>query len=260
MPMKVCRQILGTLGLLLGVAGLLLSLVVGVGVWVVRGPLTTRATRIYDRVDAALDHAKQGLDHAQQSLIRAGESLESVKEQRKKLPQKPGKVDPTRMLVGRMIKEKLGPNLDEAHQKLQTVAEAAVVVNSVLDDLGNFPELSVTGLETDRLADMNARLAKMIPAVWEWSRFLSDEEPEAEADAQSSRVEQSLQSLREWITEYQTQVKQVRQRATEVQTRTLSWIMPAAILISLVSFWIGLSQISILARVWSWFRPKGRNP
>ena len=81
--MKTCKRILGILALLLGAAGLLLSLAVGVGVWVVKEPVTARARHISERVDAALDLAEQKLDHAQTSLANAAERLENVKEERR---------------------------------------------------------------------------------------------------------------------------------------------------------------------------------
>jgi hypothetical protein len=81
--MNVCKRILGILALLLGAAGLLLSLAVGVGVWVVKEPVTARATHISERVDAGLDLAEQKLEHAQTSLTRAAEHVENVKEERR---------------------------------------------------------------------------------------------------------------------------------------------------------------------------------
>jgi hypothetical protein len=134
------------------------------------------------------------------------------------------------------------------------VAATAVVVNSVLDELGNVTGHSVSGFDTKRLAEINASLATVSLAAWELSRRLGKGEPSTEADTQLSGVEQGLQTLREWIGEYQTRVGQVRQRATEVKGSALSWITPAAIVISLVSFWIALSQICILTRTWSWFK------
>jgi hypothetical protein len=250
--MYLCKRILGILALQLGAAGLLLSLAVGVGVWVVKEPVTARATHISERVDAGLDLAEQKLQHAQTSLANAAERLENVKEERRQLPKESQRWDLGRRAVARTVQRSLGPELSDAHKDLHEVAEAAVVVNSVLEDVGNLPFLSETGLDMDRLAEINSRIAQVAPASWELSRLLGEADPET--DAQMSQVEQLLTRLRELVADYQNQVKQVRQRTTALKARVLAWITPAAIIVSSVSFWIALSQLCILSRAWSWIR------
>ena len=138
------------------------------------------------------------------------------------------------------------------------VAEAAVVVNSVLEDVGNLPFLSETGLDLDRLAEINSRIARVGPAAWELSRLLGEADPEA--DAEMSQVELHLTRLRELVADYQNQATQVRQRTTALKAKVFAWITPAVLLVSSVGFWIALSQLCILSRAWSWIRQPGRNP
>jgi hypothetical protein len=256
--MNVCKRILGVLGLLIGAAGLLLSLAVGVGVWVVKGPATARATYLSERVDAALDKATQKLDRAQTSLTTAAEHLEKVKKEWSQRPRETRRGDVKSMAVARKLKKTVGPNLHEAHKNLQEVAEAAVVVNSVLEDVGNLPFLSETGLDPDQLEEINGRIARVGPAAWELSQLLGEADPEV--DDQTSRVEQLLARLRELVADYQDQVKQVRQRTTVLQTKVFAWITPAAIIVSSVCFWIALSQLCVMACAWSWIRQPGGNP
>jgi hypothetical protein len=141
--------------------------------------------------------------------------------------------------------------LGQAHEALHTVAEAAVVVNTVLEDVGNFPFLAVSGLDVGRLAAINSRLSEVAPAAWELSRLLgAPDAAEAGADAaggQLSRVEQALQTMRGLIAEYEPLVKQTRERTEQLKSWTLPWITPAAALVSFVCFWIALSQVSLLA-------------
>jgi hypothetical protein len=252
--MRLIKRILGALALLLGTIGLIGCLFVGVGVWVVKEPVTTKATQVYDRADNGLAKAEKGLDLAQQKLDRAEKRLAEVKEERRKAQE--SRDDRGRRAVARMVKQTLGLELSGASDSLHTVAEAVVVVNSVLEDLANFPYLSVTGLDADRLRDMNERLDGVGSVAWELSLVLGDGENK-QADQELSTVEGILKMLQERIADYLTQVKQVRQRAAEVKARTLFWITPAAILISSVSFWLALSQICILTRAWSWVRPSG---
>jgi hypothetical protein len=258
--MLICKRIVAGLVLLLSAAGLLLGLVGGGGVWIIKGPVTERATRVFGRIEAALDVADQGLDHVKTSLAKAGERLESAKDEQRKLAQQPQPNSAVRRMLARTVQQRIAPELENANEELHTVAEAAVVVNSVLEDVGNFPFLSVAGLDLGRLQEFNSRLADLGPAAWELSRLLG--EPGQEADAagtQLSRIEQTLNTMQGFIAEYIGRVAEERQRLEELKSRTLPWITPAAVLFSLVCFWIALSQVSLMAHACSWWKYAGRN-
>jgi hypothetical protein len=258
--MRVCKRILAALTFLLSTVGLLLSLAVGIGVWIVKEPVTTKATKVFGRIDAALDVAEQGLDQVNASLARASERLENSKEEQRKLSQEPQRNNALRRIMARTVQQRIAPEIGDANAKLHTVAEAAVVVNSVLEDVGNLPFLSVSGLDIDRLTEMNNRLADIGPAAWELSRLIGEPEPDSDAaGAQLSRIEETLKRMRELVADYQSQVTQVRQRTVDLKSRTLPWITPAAILISVVCFWIALSQISLMAHARSWWKKAGND-
>jgi hypothetical protein len=260
--MKVCIRILAALTLLLASVVLLLSLAGGVGVWIVKGPLTERATRIFERIEAALDIADHGLEHVKTTLARAAERLNSAKEEQQRLAREPQQNSVLRRLLARTVQQSLAPELGNAHESLHTVAEAAVVVNSVLEDVGSFPFLSTAGLDLSRLTEINSRLAEVGPAAWELSRLLGEPATGSDADAAStqvSRIERTLQTLQGLIDEYEPRLTQVRQRTEELKARTLPWIAPAVVIVSLVCLWIALSQVSLLCHAWSWWRQVGRN-
>ena len=254
--MRVCRRALAGLALLLGAAVLLLSLAAGVGVWVIRPTVSAKATFVFERVEAALNVADQGLDHVKTSLARAAERLDKVREEQRQLAREPQKADVARRFLARTVQQRVAPEIDNAHEKLHTVAEAAVVVNSVLEDVGNFPFLSATGLDVDRLADLNNNLSRVESSAWELLRLLGEQGPEAGSDAAArlSQGERSLRAVRSLIAEYEPQLAQVRQRTEALKARTLPWITPGAALISLACFWVALSQISLLAHAWSWWK------
>ena len=255
--MRVCKRILAGLTLLLSAAMLLLSLAGGVGVWLVKEPVTAKATRVFGRIEAALDVADKGLDQVKTSLARAAERLDSVREEQRKLAGQTRRPNPVRRLMARTVQRRIAPDVANAHEKLHTVAEAAVVVNSVLEDVGNLPFLAVPGLDLDSLAEINSRLAEVGPRAWELSRLLGEPGSQPDADAAStqlSRIDRSLKTLRGWIAQFEPRLTEVRQRTEELKSKTLSWITPAAVLISVVCFWIALSQVSLLCHAWSWWK------
>jgi hypothetical protein len=252
--MILCKRILAGLTFLLSSVGLLLSLAGGIGVWIVKGPVTARATHVFERTDAALDVADEGLDRVEKSLARAAKSLEEAKKKQSEIARQ-AQPNRLRQTLARTVQQQIAPEVGDANEKLHTVAEAAVVVNSVLEDVGTFPFLSTSGLDLDRLAEMNSRLSGVAPAAWELSRLLGEPEPDPDAAGdQLSKVERALESMRKSVADYQSQVTQVRQRTEALKSRTLPWITPAAALISVVCFWIALSQISLLFHACSWWR------
>jgi hypothetical protein len=258
--MKVYKRILAGLTLLLSAAGLLLSLAAGIGVWIVKEPATAKATHVFERVEAALDIADQGLNQVKASLVRAAERLDSAREEQRKLAQEPQRASTLRRMLARTVQQSIAPELGDAHERLHTVAEAAVVVNSVLEDVGNFPFLSVAGLDIDRLSEMNDRLVNVGPAAWELSRLLGEPEPDSDAARnQLSRIDQTLTTLRGRIAEFEPRLTEVRQRTEGLKSKTLPWITPAAFLISAVCFWIALSQVSVACHAWSWWKHSGRD-
>jgi hypothetical protein len=256
--MKVGKQILAGLILLLAVAMLLLSLAGGVGVWIVKQPVTDKVTRVGARIEVALDIAEGNLDQVKASLARAQERLNDAREEQRKLAQEPQRGSAIRRMLARTVQQTLAPELGNAQEKLHTVAEAAVVVNSILDDAGNFPVLSVAGLDLDRLSEMNSRLADVGPAAWELSRLFGD--PASDLDAagqQLSQIERTVQTLQRLIGEVEPRLTEVRQRTEEMKAKVLRWITPAVVLISVVCFWIALSQVSVMAHAWSWWKRPG---
>jgi hypothetical protein len=256
--MIIWRRILAALTLLLSSAMLLISLVGGVGVWIVKSPVATKATRVFERIDAALDVAEQNLDQVKSSLARAAERLDNAREEQRNLAQAPANSTLRRTLV-RTVQRGIAPELGNAQDKLHTIAEAAVVVNSVLEDLGNLPFLSVAGLDLDGLTRMNDQLANAGPAAWELSRLLGEPVPDSDVAAQESRIERSLQSMRGLAAEFEPRLTDVRRRTEELKSKTLPWITPAAALISGVCFWIALSQVSLTSHACSWWKSSGRN-
>ncbi|OAI41743.1 hypothetical protein AYO40_02245 [Planctomycetaceae bacterium SCGC AG-212-D15] len=249
--MKLLRRIAAGLACLLSLAMLLLSLAGGIGIWIIKEPVQRKALDLFGRVETKLDFAESGLDHVQESLARAAERLQDVNEERRKAARQ-GQAGGVGRFLARTVQQRLAPELGNAQETLHTVAEAAVVVNSVLDDVGSFPMLATSGLDLTRLNEMNSRLADLGPAAWELSRLLG--ETSADSDAQASRIESTLQTLPRLIADYQAQVAQVRQRVDAVKAKILFWMTPGAILISFVLFWIAVSQVSVLFHARSWWR------
>jgi hypothetical protein len=248
--MKIGKRIVAVLTLLLSMAMLLVSVAGGTLVWTIKPPITAKATRIFERIDEALSIAEQNLELVKASLDRAASSLDSAREEQKQTKEPRA----LRRTLARKVQKQVAGELGDANEKLHTVADAAVVVNSILEDLGNFPILATSGLDMDRLKEMNGHLARVGPAAWELSQLLGEPKSDPDASSQMSGVERGLTKVRGWVSEFEPRLKDVREGTATLQSRTLFWITPAAAVISGVFFWIALSQLSLMCHAWSWLK------
>ena len=197
--MNICKRILAVLTFLLSTAMLLMSLAGVVGVWIVIAPVTAKVNRVFGKIESSLDLVEENLDQVEASLVRATNHLGPAREEQMRISQQRETV-PRRHALAQTVQKSIAPQFKNAHEKLQAVAEAALVVNSVLDDLGNFPFLKTAGLDIEGLAEMNNRLGNVAPSAWELSRLLGEPELDSDAaDAQLSRIERTLASLQAWL-------------------------------------------------------------
>ncbi|MGL4552403.1 MAG: hypothetical protein ACRC33_14585 [Gemmataceae bacterium] len=252
--MNLVARVLIALACLTACAGLLLGLGGGVGVWLVKGPLTDKAAGLFGKADAALDKADRGIALVTASLANAAERLDAARREASREPTNAL----ARRLMARTVQQTVAPMLGDAHLILTDVAEAAVVVKSVLEVAADSQDLEGTALDASRLLRLKGQLAGVAPAAWELSRLLGDGGPDADIDAQYTRVEQILRAARQMAEEYGAQLAEIRGRARDAAARARGWLTPAATLLSAACFWVALSQVSVLAHARSWWKRLGR--
>ena len=247
--MKLLRRIAAGLACLLSLVGLIVSLAGAIGIWVIKEPVQRKTLELFGRVETKLDIAEKGLDQVQESLTRAAERLQNVNEERRKAaPQ--GQAGGVGRFLARTVQQRLAPELGNAQEKLHTVAEAAVVINSVRKTSATF-RCWKRRLDLTRLERNEQPACQWGPAAWELSRLLG--ETSAPRRCRPPRSNARCRTLPALIADYRAQVAQVRQRVDAVKAKVLFW-MTRAILISFVLFWIAVSQVSVLFHARSWWR------
>jgi hypothetical protein len=183
--MRTCKRTLALIAFFLGLVGLLVSLTVGVGVWVVREKVTSKATSVLDTVEGKLGTGDKALGHVKESLDNASKRLEAAREEQTKSAQvpAPGLRSMSRRVMARTIANQVAPELENARGTFQAVAEAALVANSVLGEIGNFPLLTDSGVNRDQLSEINSRLSQVETSAWELSRHLGDSDADSETSS-----------------------------------------------------------------------------
>jgi hypothetical protein len=255
--MKLCKRIFAAVALLLSAAGLLICLTGAAGVWMLAGPVTDRANQLFGRIERALDIVDVGVSHAGSSLAEAAQRLDSARQEQSQIPQGAGWSNVTRRLLARTVQQSVIPDIRDANETLHKVAEAAVVINSVLEDIGSVPFLASSGLDLDRLTDLNQRLSDVGPAAWELSRLLGEPPPEGGDDTAAnrlSRVEETLKTMRISVDDFGSRVMEVRERTAALKSNVQSWIRLARAILPPVFLWLALSQASVLVHAWRWLK------
>src|ERR1043166_553572 len=248
--MLASKRVVAILTLLVSVLVLIGSLAASVGLWFIWSPVTERTTRVFGRIESALDKVDNGLAQVRRSLDRALEHLATARKEHLAEDKGPKPKISGRKTMALTLQRKFAPELDDAVDKLGTVAGAAVVVNSVLKDMGEMPALS---LDHDRLTEVNRGLAKLGPAAWELSRLLGDSEENT--DEQFSRIENDLRAFGATLTEYESKVRLVREQADQLKDQVQRWTSFTVIAGSALFLWIALSQVCMLKHAWAWVKP-----
>jgi hypothetical protein len=258
--MSFARRLFAVFVILVSAAFLIAALAGSVGVWVVKGPLIERTTKIGDRVDRALGLAERGLGEADASLQKATESVNAIKGHHAKLG---GDKEQNRFLmrlIAMRIDDGLAPQVQDTRQRLLAVTEAAVAINSVLGDLNELPSGSISGPDADRLKQISGLLMQLAASAQELNGMLTNPKPEGvSADAVGSRVvniDQLLQTIRARVADYLLQVTDFKQQVDTLRSRILRAIDLGTPIASLVFLWIAVSQISLLVHAWSWLKTR----
>lgn len=257
--MRPVRWLLSVLVMVVAVVVGLAALAGGVGVWVVKAPLTARTTQLLDRADKALEVAGVALREADTSLDRALASVQSVKEGHARLTGNTAQDRPALSLIALSLQDGLLPQVHDARQRLLVAAEAAVAIQSVLGGIGDFPLLSISPLDQERLQQVSTDLGRVGASAQELRAMLTsaaggDGVAPAAVGSRAGDIQQVLQEVRVLAAEYARKVAQVRTEVGTLRSRVLAWIGPATVVVSALLFWIALSQVSVLAHAWSWLR------
>lgn len=254
--MIIIRRVVAVLVTVVSVAVLLAALAGGVGVWVIKGRLTAETTRLLDRADAALDVAGRALGDADTSLTRAADSVQKMKEGHSQLVGGAAQDRrPALNLIALSLNDGLMPQVRDARGRLQAAAEVAVALQSLLGGIDQLPLVSVSRPEADRIREANDDLTQVAGSAEALRGLLTGGAGGPAPAAVGSRVDniqRLLKEVRSRIEEYERKVTDARQEVGVVRARALAWIGPGTLIVSLVLFWIALSQVSVLAHVRSW--------
>ncbi len=244
--MKAIKRLFAVLLSLLGVAGLVLCVGGVVGVFIVKKPLQERTTRLLKEAGQSLQTAADGVDVVHESLLKAREEL-------KQFSRKPDAEHPKPTFVDRVVAEHLESNVKNIGATVNVVADASVVLNSLLGSLNEIADTGLGQIDTDRLKDVQGGLSDLTRSSHRLSVLLGDQKGNESAE-QAAQMLDGLDRVIVWLDELQGKIKTIQGDVTKLQSRTPGWIQMGSIVLPAVLVWMALSQLTMIGFACWWFR------
>ena len=99
---------------------------------------------------------------------------------------------------------------------MNTVTDAAVVLNSILGGLNELPETAIPTLDTDRLKEVQGSLSDLTKSSRQMGNLLNQG---GDADAQAARIDDLLTKVIDLVADLQEKVGKVQSDVAKLQER-----------------------------------------
>ena len=248
--MGVVKRIVGAVVVLLSALGFLAGLAGVAGVWAARQYLDGGAVRVFARVESALEVARRGARQVNDVLDKSEASLRQLKDAPAAAIDDPAKRLALRLAASQLTSDS---SSQEVRDNLTAVAQAAVVANTVLENVGNLPLEPGTDLNAEGVRDLSARLTEAASLARQLDAMLDDgaATPEAVRD-RTSRIDAALTAVHAVTSEFEARVGRFSEREQEWKVRVFMWLNVGAVVATVLFLWFVLSQVSLLLHGWSW--------
>jgi hypothetical protein len=254
---KLIRRVTGALLLLLGALGLALSLAGMVGCWLVRPPLTQKASQVCERSEKLLGITAESAGKIKATLEKARANLAHVRKE-SAAPPPPDKLPAMLRATLRRKARDLSPQIEQARQIAGNVVDFAAVLSPLLEGLNDLPFGPVGELDPEQVNDISKRVTALGGAAQKLDAMLGELPGQQasldEVSEHAARMDEQLSEAAARVGALADRAARARARVAEVHSQLPDWITGAAVVLTVVLFWIALGQLSLLVHGWSWCR------
>jgi hypothetical protein len=239
-PPGFFRRLIAFLFVILGVVGLLACLAGIAACWYFRPGVTGKATHACERTEVVLEVTNKSLKRVEASLAQARTDLATVPKE----PPAP-QLSPLKKAALRQVTNGFVPQLENAGQTLNTVADAAVVLNSLLEGMGQIPLVHMTPLDMDQVQGAAGKVKELGETARTLNTLL-DEMSGNDADQTTARIEDGLAQAISRIGELTKRLTDARDQIQEIHANLGRWLTTAAIVLTVLLAWIALGQLCLV--------------
>lgn len=235
--------VLSSLFLLLSVAGILAA-------WVYNEPLTREAASQLTGIDNELAQAEATLTSTKVELDRAMRLVDAAQTALEQLAEQSTNADSLLDGIQSSLDDKLLPELKTTRERLGAARTSLENLRSLLQGLGSIPFIDLRfpdQILTDLINSTNTldgEISNAEDLAMRASTFVSDTSYLLGGDLTETRA--SLVNFLGAVDEYQGKVGDWRKQVSGLLDALPVWIDRASIILTLLLFWFGLSQFSLL--------------
>ena len=245
------RRIFAGILILLCAIFLVLS-IVGIGaIWYYNEPLTREATTQLKAIDLELGQAEATLKSSEEELGRALRIVDATEQALEKLTEQSESAESLFGRIQSTLDDRLLPELKTTRSRILEARTTLENLQAILSGITSFvpgidlnvPSTTLTNL-IDSARSMDAEIANMEVLATQASTFVADTSYLLGGDLTQTR--ESLQNFLSSIQDYEKKVARWREQTAELLENAPTWIDQASILLTVVLFWFGISQFSLL--------------
>jgi hypothetical protein len=242
--------LLCTVGIVCCVAGI-------VGIWMFHQTASAKVENITARLDGGLQRASVANQNVQRALEQARASVGTVSKESTALGGGDEKSRRARSALRKLVRQQVGPNINNLGVQLTTFSDAAAAVSSLLQSFQELP-LGQTGfIKLDKMEGWRAQTAQLATTLQRLENAVGDGNTQSsgqEIARASGAVDVALQKCQENVADWQSQLEAAREEVRYVNTKLLGWLSPTMIVLTLLCGWVALGQISLFTHALAWWK------
>jgi hypothetical protein len=234
-------------GMLIGTAGLIGIIACGAGVvgcWWFHNSLNQRLDGVFNRANDVL--AKLGGDATlvRDRLIVVQRDLDAARQPDASPASRPTDEGGRRPLAARAVAS-LGKQLGDVQPQIVRAVGLGMLANGLLDASSDLWLAERVGIDTDRLQDASDRFANVLDRARRLASSIEGR-PDAETVENLSNLSDSVSLIVTIADQTADRANVARARLADREPRTRQNIKWAAVIATLVLFWMGVGQLSLM--------------
>lgn len=255
--MRVLRRFVGVVALLLATAGVVGCVAGIVATWRFYQAVSERVQKISAGLDVGLQRVADATEHVRLAVGRARADVARVGKESADLAGGGERSRLASRAVRTLLRQQVGPTIDELGGRLATLSDAAVAVSALLESFGELPPGRLGRLQPDQLErwagqaqQLSATLRRIEGVVGDGDKEISGRE----VAAATNEVDLILERCQAAVNDWQSDLDAARAEVSRIQAQVLGWLWPAAVGLTLLLAWVAVGQLSLFAHALRWCR------
>jgi hypothetical protein len=242
--------VLSTIGFICCIAGV-------VGIWMFHQTAYAKVANVTDRLDSGLERAAVAHQKVQRALEQARVSVDEVSKESASVSGRDEKRRRATSALRKLVRQRVGPNINELGVRLDTLSDAATVFSSLLQSFQDFAPRHSVRIQPEKLEGWTDQMAQLSTTLRRLEAVVGDNDKESngrEIAAASGAVDLALRRCQAKFEGWQSGLGAAREGVRSVKSETLGWLTLSGIVGTLLCLWVAVAQISLFAHALSWCR------